>query len=94
MSDTSPEAAAIQAEIHRRMTGTQRLDLAIEMSMFARDLALTRLRREHPDWSEWEELAQGLGFLPLTSELADERRERHRRAKAPDRPIGGDLRET
>lgn len=54
MSDTSPEAAAVQLEIYRRMSGAQRLHLAVEMSMFARELALTRLRSEHPDWSEWE----------------------------------------
>lgn len=54
MSDTSREAAAIQFEIIRKMTGAQRLDLAIEMSMFARELALTRLRSEHPGWSDWE----------------------------------------
>lgn len=50
MSDTSPEAAAIQDEIIRRMTGEQRLLLAIEMS----ELAASRLRQEHPDWTEWE----------------------------------------
>jgi hypothetical protein len=54
MSDTSPEAAAIQAAIHRRMTGEQRLALAVEMSLFARELATARLRQQHPDWSEWE----------------------------------------
>lgn len=54
MSDTSPEAEAIQAEIHRRMTGEERVALAWEMSLFARELALGRLRAEHPDWTEWE----------------------------------------
>jgi ATP-dependent Clp protease ATP-binding subunit ClpA len=54
MSDTSPEAAAIQAAIHRRMTGEQRLLLTIEMSEFARELAASRLRQEHPDWTDWE----------------------------------------
>jgi hypothetical protein len=54
MSDTSPEAQAIQDEIHRRMTGEERLKLAFEMSMTVRNLALSRLRKEHPDWTEWE----------------------------------------
>jgi hypothetical protein len=54
MSDTSPEAAAVQDEIIRRMTGEQRLLLAIEMSEFARELATSRLRQEHPDWTDWE----------------------------------------
>lgn len=54
MSDTTPEVQAIQDEIHRRMTGEQRLNLAIEMSEMARGFALARLRSEHPDWTEWE----------------------------------------
>lgn len=54
MSDTSPEAAEIQASILRRLTGVERLDLAFEMSLFARELALTRLRAQHPEWSEAE----------------------------------------
>ena len=54
VSDTSPEAAAIQASIIRNMTGEQRLMLALDMSLMARELALTRLRLQHPDWSEWE----------------------------------------
>lgn len=54
MSDTSPEAAEIQASIYRGMTGEQRLRLAFEMSQMARDMALARLRAQHPDWSEWE----------------------------------------
>ena len=54
MSDTSPTAQAIQDEIHRRMTGEERLKLAFEMSEMARGFALARLRKEHPDWTEWE----------------------------------------
>jgi len=34
------------------MSGEQRLLLAYEMSMFARELNGTRLRGEHPEWSE------------------------------------------
>jgi Rv0078B-related antitoxin len=51
MSDTSPSAQALQLEIHRKMTGEQRLLLALEMSDFARELASQRIRQEHPDWS-------------------------------------------
>jgi Rv0078B-related antitoxin len=54
MSDTTPAVQAIQDEIHRRMTGEERLKLAFEMSEMARNLALSRLRKEHPDWTEWE----------------------------------------
>ena len=45
MNDTSPEAAEVQASVLRRLTGVERLDLAFEMSLFARELALTRRRR-------------------------------------------------
>ena len=54
MSDTSPEAQAIQDEIYRRMTGEERLKLAFEMSEMARAFTLARLRKEHPEWTDWE----------------------------------------
>ena len=54
MRDTSPEVAELQASIYRRMTGSQRLTLAFEMSLAMRELALTRLRKEHPEWTDWE----------------------------------------
>lgn len=54
MNDTSPAAEEIQARIHRRMTGEERLVLALEMSESARELAIARLRRVHPDWTDRE----------------------------------------
>lgn len=66
ISDTTPEAAAVQLEILRKMTGEQRMMLAYEMSMFTRELAKAGIRHRHPDWSEgqvdreWLRLA----FLP------------------------------
>jgi hypothetical protein len=65
-SDTSREAAAIQAQIVDRLTVAQRLDLAFEMSLAARALARSRLCNEHPTWSDAEldrELLR-LAFLP------------------------------
>ena len=52
LTDTTPAAQAVQLEIHRSMSGEQRLLLAYEMSMFARELNGARLRGEHPEWSE------------------------------------------
>lgn len=52
ISDTSPEARAIQDEILRAMTGEQRVELAFEMSMFARELTRAGIQHEHPDWPE------------------------------------------
>ena len=34
------------------MSGEQRILLAFEMSMFARELSRERIRREHPEWPE------------------------------------------
>ena len=54
MRDTSPEAIAIQARIHRSLSGAERLRLAFEMSLAARALSLARLQGAHPEWSEAE----------------------------------------
>jgi Rv0078B-related antitoxin len=51
MSDTTEAAARAQIAVYRRLAGSARLRLAFEMSTLARELAATRLRREHPDWS-------------------------------------------
>jgi len=48
------------------MPGEQRLLLALEMSLFARELAREQIRREHPEWSKAQvtrELLR-LTFLP------------------------------
>jgi hypothetical protein len=64
--DTSPAVRTVQLEIQRAMTGEKRLLIALEMSLFARELAKERIRREHPAWSETQvtrELIR-LAFLP------------------------------
>jgi hypothetical protein len=66
IADTSPTAQALQLNIQRAMSGEQRLLLAYEMSMFARELNRARLLREHPEWPEASiarELLR-LAFLP------------------------------
>jgi hypothetical protein len=52
ITDTSPEAQAIQFKIQSAMSGEQRILLAFEMSEFARDLARAGIRHDHPEWSE------------------------------------------
>ena len=52
MSDTHPTVEAMQLEFYRQLGGEGRLRLAFEMRDLARDLALTRLRAAHPDWTE------------------------------------------
>ena len=66
LTDTSPAAQAVQLRIQQAMSGEQRLLLAFEMSLFARELARAGIRQEHPEWSETEvarELLR-LAFLP------------------------------
>ena len=65
-TDTSPAAQAVHLRIQRAMSGEQRLLLALEMSLFARELAKARISREHPEWLETQverELLR-LAFLP------------------------------
>lgn len=52
ITDTSPEAAAVQLEILRGLTGEQRIDLAYEMSMVVRSIMKEGIQRDHPDWTE------------------------------------------
>ncbi|MGH9504147.1 MAG: hypothetical protein ACRD20_14955 [Terriglobales bacterium] len=66
ITDTTPAARAVQLEIQRSMTGEQRLLLAFEMSLFARQLSRERIRREHSDWTDTQiarELLR-LAFFP------------------------------
>jgi hypothetical protein len=66
MSDTTPKAREIQEQIVRNMTGEQRLLLAWDISMFARELARAGIRDAHPEWSAAQvarELLR-LAFLP------------------------------
>ena len=66
ISDTSDEAGALQLDILRAMTGEQRMLIALEMSLFARELAKTRIQHENPQWSD-EQIARELmriAFFP------------------------------
>ena len=66
ITDTSPAAQVVQLQIQRAMTGEQRLVLAFDMSLFARELAREGIRRDHPDWTEARILRElvRLAFLP------------------------------
>jgi hypothetical protein len=54
MSDTTPAAQALQLKIQSSMSGEQRLLLAFEMSLFARELATEGIRQDHPEWTAWQ----------------------------------------
>jgi hypothetical protein len=52
--------------MHRSLTGAQKIVLAYEMSMFARELNRARLRQEHPEWTEAQIVREllRLAFFP------------------------------
>lgn len=52
MSDTTPDAARVQLEVYRRMSGAQRLAIAIQLSADTRSLTLAGIRHRHPDYDE------------------------------------------
>ena len=52
MQDTTLEATAIQAGILRKLSGGERLQIALDMSIMVRELSKKRLRLEHPEWSD------------------------------------------
>ena len=54
ITDTSPAAQALQLQVLRAMGGEQRLLLALEMSLFTRELAKHGIREQHPRWSDAE----------------------------------------
>ena len=51
-ADTSPEAAQVQLEVWRSMSGEKRLRLALEWSSFIRRIAIDGCRVRHPDYDE------------------------------------------
>lgn len=52
--DTTPDAAAIQTAIYRRMTPDQRCQMATEMSVMTRAIALENIQDRHPEYDEHE----------------------------------------
>ncbi len=54
MTDTSSRAATQQANVYCRLTGVERLALALDLSVLARDLSRTRLHLQHPEWTDDE----------------------------------------
>ena len=66
LSDTSPAAKKLQMEIETAMTGEERLVEAFDMSLFARELAKAKIRRDHPEWGESQVAREvlRLAFLP------------------------------
>lgn len=51
-SDTTPEAAAFQAQLYAAMDPSTRLQTAVDLSVAARALTVAGLKRRNPGWSE------------------------------------------
>lgn len=49
MRDTAPEAARVQADVHRRMGSAERVRIACEMSDEVRAVARAGIRARHPE---------------------------------------------
>ncbi|MEM9555512.1 MAG: hypothetical protein AAGC60_14745 [Acidobacteriota bacterium] len=52
--DTSADADRAQFEVYRRMTGAQRLKVALDLSEFVRECAKSHIRKRHPEMTEPE----------------------------------------
>ena len=50
--DTTADAARVQAEVWRAMTGARQVELAAEMSENVRRIAAEGVRRRHPDYTD------------------------------------------
>lgn len=51
MTDTSPEAAAVQLDVYRRMAPAARLRVGLELTAMSRRLLADGVRRRHPEYS-------------------------------------------
>jgi len=68
-ADTTIDAWRVQRDIFRRMSGSQRVAMAVEMSDSARALTEAGIRHRHPDWTDMQVLDAMLERL-LGAELA------------------------
>ncbi len=77
--DTSRDAHRIQRAIFRRMTGSARVALALEMSDDARSLTEAGIRDRHPTWTDdqvQDALLERLLGAALAAEVRQSRPER------------------
>jgi hypothetical protein len=62
VTDTSPEAAALQLRLYRSLPPSARAQIAVDLSDAVRETTMAGIRRRHPDYSD-DELARA--FLVL-----------------------------
>lgn len=73
VTDTSPEAAAVQLELYRALGPSGRAQIAVDLSDAVRETALAGIRRRHPEYSD-DEVSRA--FLTLLYGLAKKPLER------------------
>lgn len=69
LSDTSPAAKKLQTDIFASMSGEQRILWALEASDLTREFAKSKIRRDHPDWTEAQISREVLRLQFLPGEL-------------------------
>jgi hypothetical protein len=52
LTDTADEARRVQVEVYRRMTPSERVDVAIEMTEAALEISREGIRLRHPGYGE------------------------------------------
>jgi hypothetical protein len=52
VTDTSPEAAAVQLERYRALGPSGRVQIAVDLSDAVRQTAMDGIRRRHPEYSD------------------------------------------
>lgn len=70
-ADTTEVAWKVQRDIFRRLTGRQRVAMAVDMSESARALAEAGVRYRHPEWTD-QQVHEALLARMLGAELADQ----------------------
>jgi hypothetical protein len=68
--DTSDKASLVVVQVLQKMTGGQRVDLAVEMSEESREIARCGIRSRHPAYTP-SEIEHALHRLLLGDDLAD-----------------------
>lgn len=54
VSDTTPQAAALQLQLYRSVGPSDRVRIAVELSEAARATAVAGIRRRHPEYTDGE----------------------------------------
>ena len=82
-ADTTPEAAWVQVQAYRSMSGAERVRLSFEMGRAVRDKVCAAIRERHPEYSE-EQVKYAEFRLHLGDELFEKAYPAVNSPKCPD----------